>query len=398
MSEKIVVTGIGVVSALGSQVDAAAEALAAQACGVRQNAQHGATRLHGAAQGFNAGEYVNANKARRMDPINVFTIAAGRQALTQAELPPELARTCGLLVGTGFSGLRSVVEHQKKFLRDGIVGLSPIHFPNTVYNASAGMAAIELGVAGPNTTVTGVDVSGEQAVLYAAMMLRQGMAERVLVIGADELSQALAEGFGDLLLLDADAENPACPFARRRSGFNLAEGAAALLLETASAAAARGATVLGTIEGIGLHASACDPYSHDLSPAAGAAAIHQALQRAGRELSDIDWVSSPANGSRTLDAADIQLWTSVLGEASAKVTAIKAYTGEFAASGVLRLALALACGRQGVIPAMDAAQDYDPAIRPLLNLATRRGQPPRFLHHGTGVGGSQIALVVDCAA
>jgi len=113
-------------------------------------------------------------------------------------------------VGTGFSGLRSVVEHQKKFLRGGIRGLSPAHFPNTVYNASAGLAAIELGVAGPNSTVTGVDVSGEHAVLYGAMMLRQGMAERVLVVGVDEISQALAEGFADLGLLD-EGDTPYAP-------------------------------------------------------------------------------------------------------------------------------------------------------------------------------------------
>lgn len=400
MTQKIVVTGMGIVSALGSTVDTAAQALAAGRSGVNKIGRFGAERFYGAVQEFNVADYIRPNEARRMDPISTFTIAVGRQALNHANLSPALSRECGLLVGTGFSGLRSVVEHQKKFLRDGIKKLSPFHFPNTVYNASAGLAAIELGVAGPNSTVVGVDVSGEQAVLYGVMMLHQGVAERVLVIGVDEISQSLAAGFEELGLLNA-SDTAAYPFARYHRGFDLGEGGAALLLETENAACARSATALATIEGIGVCASAQDPYSHDVKPDFGLMSVRQSLRRAELELSDIDWVSSPANGSKTLDAGETNLWTSALPGNTIKVTALKGYTGEFASSGVLRLALGIACSRNGIIPAMSGAQNYDAAMVPWLQYETHP-QPTseaslRFLHHGAGVGGSHISLIVNCA-
>jgi 3-oxoacyl-[acyl-carrier-protein] synthase II len=391
MTDQIVITGIGIVSPLGSDVDTAVRATAERKSGLAETDRFGPERRLGAVQGFDVADYLNPKKARRMDPINCYTIAAGSQALAHAALPSDLRRDCGLLVGTGFSGLSSVVEHQKKFLRDGIKTLSPAHFPTTVYNASAGLAAIELGVAGPNSTITGVDVSGEYALLYASMMLRQGLAERILVVGADELSSALVEAFHDMGLA---GDEESYPFARRRSGFTLSEGAAALLLETEKAALERGAKILGTIEGIGLRSSAKDAFGHDSDGAV--AAIDQALTRAGRELADIDWVSSPANGGKNLDRADAEVWRQALGDASAKVSAIKAHTGEFAASGVLRLALGLACAQRGVVPAMNESVDYDEGIASLLNYGTERERVSRFLHHGSGVGGSHVSVVVGC--
>jgi 3-oxoacyl-[acyl-carrier-protein] synthase II len=398
MTEQIVVTGLGLISSLGCDPDTAVEALARGTSGLRKTDAYGTEQFLAPVKGFKVADYLNPNKARRMDPINCYTIAVGKQTLDHAGLAPELRRGCGLLVGTGFSGLRSVVEHQKKYLRDGIKTLSPLHFPTTVYNASAGLAAIELGVAGPNSTVTGVDVSGEQAVLYGCMLLRQGHAERILVVGADELSSALIEAFTDLRLAHTDPDRPPHPYTRDRSGFAPSEGAAALLLETASAARAREARVLGTIEGIGLHASARDPFNHDPLPDGAEASIRQALERAGRSLGDMDWISSPASGSRTLDAADIALWRHLLGDGSPKVTALKAYAGEYAASGVLRLVLGLACAARGVVPAMDGTLDYEDGIAPLLNRATESRPTTHFLHHGTGIGGSQISIVVGRAA
>ncbi len=396
MNATIVVTGIGIVSPLGSDCVSATQALRDQTGGLAQNSEYDSGQMHGAVKNFAVAEYINPREARKMDPISCYTIAAGAQALQQAGLTEAQRLDCGLLVGTGFSGLKSVVEHQKKFLRDGIAVLSPFHFPNTVYNASAGLAAIKLGVAGPNSTVTGVDVSGEQALLYGAMMLRQGMAEQVLVVGVDELSSALIRGFNDMRLLDQRTGAPACPFSRSRAGFNLSEGAAALLLETESSAQARGARPLALIEGFGLCSAASDSYAFDLSGQSARAAIEQALLRAKQTLADIDWISSSANGGKGQDAADIGLWPSVLTQAPAKVTALKTYTGEFAGSGVLRLALGITAMRDDFIPVMPEGKDYDEAIAPYLNFSAAAPRSRRFLQHAAGVGGSQIAMVVNC--
>ncbi|MCD2451462.1 beta-ketoacyl synthase chain length factor [Methylicorpusculum oleiharenae] len=396
MTEAIVVSGIGIISPLGSNCSSAVQALQTRKTGIEKIHDFESGQFHGSVKDFNVEDYINPREARKMDPISCYTIAAGNQALEQAGLTIEDRKDCGLLVGTGFSGLKSVVEHQKKFLRDGITTLSPFHFPNTVYNASAGLAAIKLGIAGPNSTVTGVDVSGEQAIQYAVMMLHQGMAERVLVIGVDELSTALIKGFSDMRLLDQNADAPACPFSRSRSGFNLSEGCAALLLETEASARSRSAKSLAKIEGIGLCAAASDSYEFDRSGHYARTAIEQALQRAEQPLSAIDWISSAANGSKALDAADMNLWPALLADSSAKITALKAFTGEFAGSGVLRLALGIASMLQGFIPAMAPDKDYDENIAPYLNFDVSAAPAQRFLHQGSGIGGSQVAMIVNC--
>lgn len=398
MTEAIVVTGMGVVSPLGSSCDSAVKALREQTAGLRKSDKYEPGSYYGEVSDFDVADYINPREARKMDPISCYTIAAGAQALKQAGLTPEQRKECGLLVGTGFSGLKSVVEHQKKFLRDGIAVLSPFHFPNTVYNASAGLAAIKLEVAGPNSTVTGVDVSGEQAVQYAVMMLRRGMAAQVLVVGVDELSEALVKGFDDMRLLASGAEAPARPYSDSRSGFNLSEGAAALVLETEAAAKARNAAILARLEGIGLSSAALDSFDFDQTGRYARSAIRQALDKAGKSLDDIDWISSSANGSKSLDQADIRLWPSLLAQSGAKVTALKSYTGEFAGSGVLRLVLAIAASRRGFTPAMWADGDYNGDIKPFLNFDGSGRAAARFLHHGSGVGGAQIAMVVSAEA
>ncbi len=395
MTEAIVVTGIGIISSLGSTCDEAIEALQAQEIGLAKVDKYESEQLHGTVKNFNVTDYINPREVRKMDPISCFTIAAGRQALDQAGLSETERNDCGLLVGTGFSGLKSVVEHQKKFLHDGIKVLSPFHFPNTVYNASAGLAAIKLGVAGPNSTVTGVDVSGEQAIQYGTMMLRQGMVDSVLVIGADELSTALIKGFTDMRLLSQDFETPACPFSQSRTGFNLSEGCAALLLETEASARSRSAKILATIEGIGLCASASNSFNYDDASDYAKRAIDQAFRQSNLSFDDIDWVSCSANGSKRLDDADRHLWTKILPQTSAKLVALKAYSGEFASSGVLRLALAIAASQQGFIPVMPQINDYEESIEAILNFDTAAVRPTScFLHHGSGIGGSQIAIVV----
>jgi 3-oxoacyl-(acyl-carrier-protein) synthase len=306
-----------------------------------------------------------------MDAVNTYVIAAARMALDDSALDDDQRRACGILVGTGFAGLTSVVKHQRRFMEEGIEKLSPIHFPTTVYNASAGLAAIELGLTGPNTTVTGVDVPAEYALLYAALMLRGGMASHLVLVGADELGEALMQGFADLGLLAGD------PGA---AGFVPGEGAGALVLELEETARARGAGVLGTVEGIGAGSAASKPF--DYAPGAAHAVVEQALRQADLGREAIAWFSVGRNGSPSLTRAEASAFEGLIDDRP--VAALKHFTGEFAGSGMLRLVLGLSCARAGFVPAVDGAMEQG-ADRP-------------FLHLGLGVGGNATAAVVRPAA
>jgi 3-oxoacyl-[acyl-carrier-protein] synthase II len=398
MSEPVLISGVGIVSALGTSIETALQRMDAGERGIAATDVAGRQVPYCPVTDYDPGDYVARKKVRRMDPANTYAIAAAKMALEHAGLAEDAAGkdNFGVIVGTGYSGFASVVEHQRAYLRDGIAQLSPIHFPNTVYNASAGMVAIELGLNGPNSTVTGLDVSGEFAITYAWMLLQQGMAERVVVVGVDDLCPALLEGFHDLGFAARDGHAASQPLGRARRGFIPGEGAGALVLETARAAAQRGARAHGWIEGIGVYSSADAVFSYSESASAVQRSAGEALARAGRCLADIDWVSSAANGTAGLDWSEASAWSAMLDPQQQAILPFKRFTGEFSASGVLRLALGLGCLARGRLP---AGLGDDP-IETLAEFRAREAAPAgqRFLHHGFGLGGNSVSIVVAAGA
>lgn len=395
MSESIVVTGIGIVSALGTSLDTALARMDEECSSIAATEVRGKQVPYAPVTDYDPGNYVARKKVRRMDPANTYAIAAARMALERAGIEGEsdLKKNCGVIVGTGYSGFASVVEHQRAYLRDGIAKLSPIHFPNTVYNASAGMVAIELNLDGPNTTVTGLDVSGEFALAYACMLLHQGMTERIVVVGVDDLCPALLEGLHDLGFAARGCASPSEPFSRTRHGFIPGEGAGALILETADAARRRNAPVIGNIDGFGTYSTADSVFSYSDSGDSIRRSVSAALSHAEVDLSEIDWVSSAANGTAGLDLAESAAWAPMLDASRHAIVPFKRFTGEFSASGVLRVAFGLGCLARGHLP--DGIGND-----PIESIAHFRGKGRanagrRFLHQGVGIGGNSVSIVVS---
>ncbi len=397
MAERIVITGTATVGSLGCSVAGALERMAAAPAPAEADV-NGRAVPWAPVTGYDPCDYVPRKKVRRMDPANTYAIAVARMALEQAGVLEHdaLRANCGVLVGTGYSGFASVVAHQKAYLRDGIEQLTPIHFPNTVYNASAGLVAIELGLNGPNSTITGLDLSGEYALVYGWMLLRQGMTERVVAVGVDDLCPALLEGLHDLGFAVRDRDRLSAPFASRRHGFLPSEGAGAVVLESAEAAARRGAAVLGEIEAVGTFAGADTHYDYSPSGEAIRQSVHAALQGSGHDLSDVDWVSSAANASRGLDRCEADAWPGLLDGTRHAVVPFKAFTGEFSASGVQRLVLGLACSARGSLPAVPRSESVEGMASLLPETPRPVGQ--RFLHQGTGLGANCVSLLVSGSA
>jgi 3-oxoacyl-[acyl-carrier-protein] synthase II len=395
MTEQVVITGVGMVSALGVSLDAALADMDQQRRGVSTTDVRGAKAPYAPVTDYDLGNDMAGKKVRRMDPANTYAIAAARMALESAGIGDDagLKENCGVIVGTGYSGFSSMVEHQRAYLRDGIAQLTPIHFRNSAYNASAGIVAIELGLNGPNATVTGVDVSGEFALAYAWMLLRQGMAERVVVVGVDDLCPALLEGLHDLGFAERDCESPSEPFSRNRRGFIPGEGAGAVVQETASAAARRNQKPLGVVEGFGIYSSADSVYSYSDKGESIRRSVHLALAYAGCNLSDVDWVSSAANGTVGLDRAESDAWGGMLNASRHAIVPFKRFTGEFSASGVLRVVFGLGCLARGHLP---EGIGGDP-VEILMPYRGRGGAKAgdRFLHQGVGLGGNSVSILVS---
>lgn len=384
--DPIVITGFGLVSALGSDIPKAVASIRDKQTGVVACDNLDPAGFYAMVSGFQAQDYVPKKKVRRMDPVNCYAIASARMALDNAGLERQCYRDCGVILGTGFSGFKSVVNHQRKLIETGIAQLTPIHFPTTVYNASAGLVAIELGLKGVNSTVTGLHVSGEYALFYAWLLLKKKMSSHIVAIGADELSEPLLKGFNDLGLLFGDGIQPAKTFSGNEQGIIPGEGAGAFVLESLSSAQGRNANILGVIEGFGVYNEADSMFAYTTNPRPAARSIENALRQSHRDAEEIAWVSSSANGIRNIYRCEREAIRSVF--QSRPTVALSSYIGGYASSGIARMGLALSSMNEGLIPQDPHLDEPSPHQLPA-------GAQGLFVHTGSDVGGSSIAAVVS---
>ena len=412
----MVVTGVGVVSALGSDASFW-DGLCAGASGIAPaegfDPGPGAPRLIARARSFDARQHVAPALLRRMDRFSQMVVTATRSALADARLvfTDATAEAAGVVVGTAYGNLSESEDFLRALFAKGPARANPLTFPNLVLNAPTGYVAIDLGLRGPNFTVACGEASGERALALAYDTLASGQADVLLAGGGDEIAPVLFHIHKDLGVLspaagkrrarrplDPEAERSS-PFDRDRNGFVMGEGAAMLVLERAEHAAARGATLYAELVGYAAESVAASP--HDWPrPRAGATTVTaQQLATLGWEYpGPRDLVLSCANSTPALDAFEAARLARLLGEAarSTLVTSIKGGIGEFGGAGALTAAAAALALQTGRLPRLGALGAQDP--RCALRLATREvDDPAGGLRHAvvscTPRGGACLALL-----
>lgn len=391
MPRDIVVTGIGLVTPIGTGSENVLEALVAGRSGIVEAQSLGEGRHAAMVSGFDPSVFVDRRKTRRMEASNVYAIAACKMALEQAGIAGDAAAEAGLIVGTGFSGFLSFVQHYQKLLDDGIANLTPIHFPGTVSNASAGLVAIELGLKGPNSTVTGIGTPGEYAALYGAMLLELGATKRIVVAGTEGLGPELVRGFADLGMLSDDT-TVGDPYSPSSRGCHAGEGSAALVLETEASAKERGAPILGRIRGFGMRQTAAGPLSFGSDGKHIEEAARASWQDAGF-TGDPSWISGSANGEPGLGRIESQALAEFA--PGSPIRALKGHVGEASSGGVMRMAMAILASSQGLVPtsAIEPAASVPPSSK-LARIPSVDGSS-RILHLGTSPGGGAFAIALE---
>ena len=368
------VTGIGVVSPLGPAA-AFWQGLVAGASGIAAIAAPAgtsSTRLEARARHWNARDHVRPALLRRMDRCSQMVVTACRMALADAELAlaGADAEAAGIVLGTAFGNLTESEDFLRGLFAKGPALANPLTFPNLVLNAPTGYVAIDLGIRGPNLTVVRGEASGEAALALAYDTIVTGQADVLLAGGVDELSPALRHIHDDLHLLsprEGGGAEWSSPFDRDRNGMVMGEGAAILVLESASHARARGARLHAELVG---HASESMPASpHDWPTVATAAAAHgvgpelAALGfRSAARGSGATLVVSCANSTRRLDAVESARLATLLGEDDGRtlVTSLKGAIGELGAAGALGAAAAVMALGAGDVPRLGALRNADP--------------------------------------
>ncbi|MFE6920994.1 beta-ketoacyl-[acyl-carrier-protein] synthase family protein [Nocardia sp. NPDC057663] len=336
-AERVVVTGIGVITPSGT---APSELAHAYHAGLRPPLS--GDEFPFAPVEFDPSPYLTPKQRRRMDRLGIFAVAASRMALDDAglDLSAQDRDRIGVILGTGLGPVESLERFTIPVLESGAAAANPAIFPNTVYNAAAGQVSMLLGVRGPTSTLTSAHAAGATALGVAYDLLRGGVADALLCPAVDALAPFALQAYQRIPLFDA----------QHRGGAILAEGAITLLLERESFARARGARVLAELAGYGNASDARGVGAWDREGAGIERAMRAALAEAGLGPADLGAVWANAAGISSVDEPEAAALARVLDGTGARCERPRTVLGEPVGAGA-HLSAALALSEQASLTA-----------------------------------------------
>lgn len=403
MPNRVVVTGVGLVTPLGSGKDAFMRRLLDGVSGIQPITLFDTARFHaklGAqVREFTPSDFIRPATLRRMDRLSQMATAAARMAVDDAgfQIGPHNRDRVGIVLGTCFGATDVAAQFGKVLFTDSPRRANPILVPNVVMNAPAGHAAIELGVRGVNSTVNHREVSAESAIAYAAAEIARDRADLVLAGGGDILSEfcfRVLTRFRTLSPQDGGPEGIR-PFDVRRNGTVVGEGAGVVCLESLESAAARGAAPYCEIAGWGLSAAPAGPNDWPADPGGPSLAMTRALAAAGIEPGEVDYVCAAANGGLRPDRLEAEALARVFpaGGPQPRVGSLKGALGEgFSSGGIRAAAMALAMRNRTLPPTVGLSQPLAPLDFVLK--ADRQASVRCGLVNGMSSGGTFAAIIM----
>ncbi len=404
----MVVTGLGLVTPLGTGVDTNWEALVTGRSGIRRITRFDASALPAQVAGevpdFEAERFIERKDLKKMDIFIQYAVGAAQMAIEDAGLPVPLAspERTGVIVGVGIGGITTVEEAYQNLTAQTLRRVSPFLIPRIIPNMASGHIALRCGARGPNYATTSACASGAHAIGEALVLIRDGRQD-VMIAGGSEAPVCLlgVGGFSSMRALStAFNEEPARasrPFDARRDGFVIAEGAGMLVLEDLEHARGRGASIYGEVAGYG---ATCDAY-HMTQPApegAGAAeCMARALDDAGIAPTTVGYANAHGTGTPFNDAAETLAMKRVFGEHAARVaiSSTKSMTGHLlGAAGAVEAAYTVLALTRGVLPPTINLDERDPACDlDYVPLAARPATVEAALSNSFGFGGTNAVLV-----
>jgi nodulation protein E len=364
--QRVVATGIGVVSPLGPGVDQFWTGLVQPRAGIGPitliSTDKLNVRIAAEIKDFDPAAHFPEKRAGLMDRFAQFAVVAARSAVADARLKitEALALETAVVIGTGIGGHATLDESYLKVYGQGAQRVHPFTIPRLMANAGASHVSMDLGIKGPTWTVSTACASGSHAIGQAFQMVRNGQAPIALCGGAEApITFGSIKGWEALRVLTSDTCRP---FSKSRSGMVLGEGAAILVLESYEHAVARGAPIYAEVSGFGCGADAGDVTSID--PAGGVRAVRAALRDARTNPDDVDYVNAHGTGTDMNDRAEAQVLYSVFGPRAARlpVSSSKAVLGHsLGGSGAMEFAATVLALKNQVIPPTANFEEADPS-------------------------------------
>lgn len=407
----VVVTGLGLLTALGNDVATSWDGLVAGRSGIGPIEAFDPSRLDsriaGEVRGFDASGVIDRKDMRRFDRYIQLGLVAARQAMDHAGLPErlegELAERTGVILATGLGGVGTLVEGIVINATRGPDRVSPFLIPYGIPNTGAGQVSISFGATGPNFTTVSACASGGHAIGEASEIIRRGDADIMIAGGAEAgIHEPLMAGFCSMRALSTRNDDPAGasrPFDSGRDGFVAGEGAGVLILEALESAEARGVEPLAVVAGYGATADA----SHITLPAPGGIgavrAARRAIAKAGLAPADLGHVNAHATSTPEGDRAELTAIRTLFGDHAGQVavTANKSMLGHtLGAAGAIEAIITIMTLRTGIVPPTINLEDPDPeaAGLDLTPLVASRREVTAAVSNSFGFGGQNTAIVL----
>lgn len=372
---RVVVTGLGIVSPVGSKLETAWDNIKAGRSGINRispdlfDTSAFSVQIAGNVKGFEPTEYIKAKDLKKMDTFIHYGIGAGIDAFKDSglEVTETNAERIGVLVGSGIGGLETIERNYEAFLSGGPRKISPFFVPSSIINMVAGNLSIMLGLKGPNMSIVSACASATHSIGDAARMISYGDVDAMLAGGAEMGSTPLGiGGFAAARALSTRNDAPELasrPWDRDRDGFVLGDGAGVLMLEEYEHAKARGARIYCELIGYGMSSDAYHMTSPSESGEGAARCMRNAMRDAGINADQVGYINAHGTSTPAGDKAETQAVKSAMGDYAYKVavSSTKSMTGHLlgAAGGVEAVFSVLAL-RDQVLPPTINLDNPDP--------------------------------------
>jgi 3-oxoacyl-[acyl-carrier-protein] synthase II len=403
---RVVVTGVGLVTPLGTGVEKNWEALMSGRSGIgpidRFELEDFPTRIAGEVRDFNPLDWIEKKDVRKMDLFIQYAMGATEQAMRQSglQITEDNADNVGVLVGVGIGGLLTIEENHLIFLDSRLKRLTPFFIPKLISNLAPGQISIRYGARGANFSTTSACASGSHAIGEAFRMIRAGYLDAAITGGAEAAITPLGiGGFVAMRALSTRNDNPTAasrPFDRERDGFVMAEGSASLILEERESALKRGAKILAEVVGYFANADAYHITSPSPDGQGAARCMRRCLEDGGIDPSEVDYINAHGTSTPQGDIAETQAIKRVFGEHAARlaVSSTKSMTGHaLGAAGAIESVFTVLTIANGMMPPTINYEYPDPECD--LDYVPNQARARRIrvaLNNSFGFGGTNTTL------
>jgi 3-oxoacyl-[acyl-carrier-protein] synthase II len=406
---RVVVTGMGLVTPLGTGVEKNWDALIAGRYGIRRisrfsNLEAYPSQIAGEVPDFSPTDFIEPKEIKKMDLFIQYAVAAAAMAMTDSGLniDTELAEQVGVIIGVGLCGIDTIETTKEAILQGGPRKISPFFIPKVISNLAPGQIAIRHGAKGINLTPTSACASGTHAIGEAYHLIRRGLQDAVITGGAESAITPLAVGgFAAMKALSTRNDEPeraSRPFDRDRDGFVIAEGSGVLILEERERALQRGAKIYAEVVGYAANGDA----HHMTAPApegeGAARCMRLALKDAGLAPTDVDYINAHGTSTEYNDANETMAIKKVFGEQAAKlaVSSTKSMTGHLlGAAGAVEGVFSALSLHHGLIPPTINYDNPDPQCDlDYVPNEARKADLKVVLSNSFGFGGTNACVIL----